>query len=184
MTGNDGTLDCQLVIEMIGRTWDRRFAQYPSQPDGPLKGAGGYIYIYMSWMPRAMQCRVVPCWCRTQYLSCRALVVSSHARDSSCCVVPWPIVPCLCHAVPCRAFVVSCLCRAVSCHAVVMPCFCRAVPCHASSSCLSCIPTYQPTDLPTYPPILDVSEVPFGGHVQIVVLSFAFLVDVASSMQK
>jgi len=42
MTGNDGKLDCQLVIEMIGRTWDRRFAQYPSQPDGPLKGAGGF----------------------------------------------------------------------------------------------------------------------------------------------
>ena len=38
-----GKLDCQLVIEMIGRTWDRQFATYASQPDGPLKGAGGYI---------------------------------------------------------------------------------------------------------------------------------------------
>jgi len=47
MTGNDGKLDCQLVIEMIGRTWDRQFATYPSQPDGPLKGAGGYIHIYI-----------------------------------------------------------------------------------------------------------------------------------------
>ena len=37
----NGKLDCQLVIEMIGRTWDRQFAQYASQPDGPLKGAGG-----------------------------------------------------------------------------------------------------------------------------------------------
>ena len=42
-----GKLDCQLVIEMIGRTWDRQFAQYSPQPDGPLKGAGGYIYIYI-----------------------------------------------------------------------------------------------------------------------------------------
>ena len=45
-----GKLDCQLVIEMIGGTWDRRFAQYASQPDGPLKGAGGYIicvYIHV-----------------------------------------------------------------------------------------------------------------------------------------
>ena len=38
----NGKLDCQLVIEMIGRTWDRQFAQYASQPHGPLKGAGGY----------------------------------------------------------------------------------------------------------------------------------------------
>ena len=45
MTGNNGTLDCQLVIEMIGGTWNRRFAQYASQPDGPLKGAGGYIIL-------------------------------------------------------------------------------------------------------------------------------------------
>jgi len=45
MTGNDGKLDCQLVIEMIGRTWDRQFAQNSSQPDGPLKGAGGYIPV-------------------------------------------------------------------------------------------------------------------------------------------
>ena len=45
MSGNDGKLDCQLVIEMIGETWDCQFAQYPSQPDGPLKGAGGYICI-------------------------------------------------------------------------------------------------------------------------------------------
>jgi len=41
MTGNDGKLDCQLVIEMIGGTWDRQFAQNSPQPDGPLKGAGG-----------------------------------------------------------------------------------------------------------------------------------------------
>ena len=42
-----GKLDCQLVIEMIGRTWDRQIATYASQPGGPgpLKGAGGYIYI-------------------------------------------------------------------------------------------------------------------------------------------
>ena len=26
---------------MIGRTWDRQIATYSSQPDGPLKGAGG-----------------------------------------------------------------------------------------------------------------------------------------------
>ena len=43
----NGKLDCQLVIEMIGGTWDRQFAQYAPQPDGPLKGAGGYIYIYI-----------------------------------------------------------------------------------------------------------------------------------------
>ena len=47
MTGNNGKLDCQLVIEMIGRTWDRRFAQYSSQPGGPLKGAGRYLYLYI-----------------------------------------------------------------------------------------------------------------------------------------
>ena len=29
---------------MIGRTWDRQFATYPPQPDGPLKGAGGYVF--------------------------------------------------------------------------------------------------------------------------------------------
>ena len=32
---------------MIGRTWDRQIVQYSSQPGGPLKGAGGYIYIYI-----------------------------------------------------------------------------------------------------------------------------------------
>ena len=32
---------------MIGRTWDKQIATYPSQPDGPLKRAGGYVYIYM-----------------------------------------------------------------------------------------------------------------------------------------
>jgi hypothetical protein len=37
-----------LVIEIIGRTWDRQFAQNPSQPDGPLKGAGGYIHILLN----------------------------------------------------------------------------------------------------------------------------------------
>jgi len=51
MSGNDEQLDCQLVIEMIVGTWDRQFAQYASQPDGPLKGAGRYpfiaIYIYI-----------------------------------------------------------------------------------------------------------------------------------------
>ncbi len=35
MTGNEWKLDCQLVIEMIGRTWDRQIATYSSQPDGP-----------------------------------------------------------------------------------------------------------------------------------------------------
>ena len=43
----NGKLDCQLVIEMIGRTWDKQIATYPSQPDGLLKEAGGYIYIYI-----------------------------------------------------------------------------------------------------------------------------------------
>ena len=43
----NGKLDCQLVIEMIGRTWNLQLAKYASQPDGPLKGAGGYIYIYI-----------------------------------------------------------------------------------------------------------------------------------------
>ena len=44
MTGNDGKLDCQLVIEMIGRTWDRQFATYPPQPGGPWQaGAGGFV---------------------------------------------------------------------------------------------------------------------------------------------
>ena len=38
-----GKLDCQLVIEMIGRTWDRQFAQYASQPRGPYRGR--WIYI-------------------------------------------------------------------------------------------------------------------------------------------
>ena len=59
MTGNNGKLDCQLVIEMIGRTWDRQFAPKPSQLDGPLKGAGGYghvaiygyIWLYGSYQP-------------------------------------------------------------------------------------------------------------------------------------
>ena len=41
MIGNDGKLDRQLVIEK--RTWDRQFAQYTAQPDGPLKGAAGYV---------------------------------------------------------------------------------------------------------------------------------------------
>jgi len=53
MTGNDGKLDCQLVIEMIGRTWGRRFAQYSSQPDGLLKGAGGFVYIHVYQACRA-----------------------------------------------------------------------------------------------------------------------------------
>ena len=44
---------------MIRRTWDKQMATYSSQPDGPLKGAGGYIYIYiyffLSWPdPHAM----------------------------------------------------------------------------------------------------------------------------------
>ena len=43
MSGNECKLDCQLVIEMIERTWDKQFATYTSQPDGPLKGAGGYL---------------------------------------------------------------------------------------------------------------------------------------------
>ena len=30
-----GKLDCQLVIEMIERTWNLQLAKYPSQPDGP-----------------------------------------------------------------------------------------------------------------------------------------------------
>ena len=36
---------------MIGRIWDRQIATYASQPDGPLKGAGGYIYMYMCRPP-------------------------------------------------------------------------------------------------------------------------------------
>ena len=39
----NGKLDCQLVIQMIGRTWDRQIATYASQLDCPLKVAGGYI---------------------------------------------------------------------------------------------------------------------------------------------
>ena len=35
---------------MIGRTWDRQMATYPSQLDGPLKGAGGYLFIYIHIM--------------------------------------------------------------------------------------------------------------------------------------
>ena len=47
----NGKLDCQLVIQMIGRTWDRQFATYSSQPDGPSKEGPAdihYIYIYIS----------------------------------------------------------------------------------------------------------------------------------------
>ena len=40
-----GKLDCQLVISMIGRTWDRQIATYASQPGGPLKGAGGFVSV-------------------------------------------------------------------------------------------------------------------------------------------
>ena len=47
----NGKLDSQLVIQMIGGTWVRQIATYSSQPDGPLKGAGGYyhisLYIYI-----------------------------------------------------------------------------------------------------------------------------------------
>ena len=45
----NGKLDCQLVIEMIGRIWDRQIATYSSQPDGPPEGgpADIHIYIYM-----------------------------------------------------------------------------------------------------------------------------------------
>ena len=38
----NGKLDCQLVIEMIGGTWDKQMATYPPQPGGPA-GAGVYI---------------------------------------------------------------------------------------------------------------------------------------------
>ena len=32
---------------MIGGTWDEQLATYPSQPDGPLNGTGGYhMHIY------------------------------------------------------------------------------------------------------------------------------------------
>ena len=44
----NGKLDFQLVISMIGRTWDKQIATYPSQPDGPSKEgrAGTYTYAY------------------------------------------------------------------------------------------------------------------------------------------
>ena len=32
---------------MIRGIWDRQIATYASQPDGPLKGAGGYVCIYI-----------------------------------------------------------------------------------------------------------------------------------------
>ena len=35
MIRKSGKLDCQLVVEMIGRTWDRQIATYSSQPGGP-----------------------------------------------------------------------------------------------------------------------------------------------------
>ena len=38
----NGKLDCQLVIQMIGRTWDKQMETYASQPDGLLKEAGGF----------------------------------------------------------------------------------------------------------------------------------------------
>ena len=40
-----GKLDSQLVIQMIGRTWDRQIATYASQPDGPPKGGPADICI-------------------------------------------------------------------------------------------------------------------------------------------
>ncbi len=38
----NGKLDCQLVIEMIGGTWDRWLEETPRSLMAP-KGAGGYI---------------------------------------------------------------------------------------------------------------------------------------------
>ena len=55
----DGKLECQVVIQMIGRTWDRRMATY-SQLDGPLNRASGCVLetlcpkqnvIEILWMP-------------------------------------------------------------------------------------------------------------------------------------
>ena len=43
----NGKLDRQLVISIIGRTWDKQIATYPSQLDGPPKGGPADIYIYM-----------------------------------------------------------------------------------------------------------------------------------------
>ena len=33
--GMKGKLNCQLVIQMIVRTWDKQMATYPRQPGGP-----------------------------------------------------------------------------------------------------------------------------------------------------
>ena len=41
----NGKSDCQLVIQMIGRTWDRQIATYASQLGGPHKG-GRRIILY------------------------------------------------------------------------------------------------------------------------------------------
>jgi len=54
MTGNNGKRDCPRVVEMIGGTWDRQFAQYASQTDGPLKGAGGYTHMCTSVYLKAL----------------------------------------------------------------------------------------------------------------------------------
>ena len=42
-----GKHNCQLVIQVIKKTWDRQMETNSSQPDGLLKEAGGYIYIYI-----------------------------------------------------------------------------------------------------------------------------------------
>ena len=52
----NGKLDCPLVIQMIARTWDRQFATYALQPDGPLKGARRYIYIYIHIWTHSCRC--------------------------------------------------------------------------------------------------------------------------------
>ena len=43
-----GKLDCQLVIERTGGTFDCQFAKYSSQPGGPLKGARIYVACLFS----------------------------------------------------------------------------------------------------------------------------------------
>ena len=42
----NGKLDRQLVISIIGRTWDKQIATYPSQLDGPPKGGPADSYMY------------------------------------------------------------------------------------------------------------------------------------------
>jgi hypothetical protein len=79
-------LDCQLLIQMIGRTRDKQMAPYASQPDGPLKRAGGYIYVH-----------IYVCVCIHIFLHTMCM----RAPDVSSCSQPSPPYPSRALSSPC-----------------------------------------------------------------------------------